>query len=131
MPVLEPKRDYIKNTELQTGQVIKFVSEGEWIENKKFTYEDGTPQRQFIIQIETILNNQEVKKIMSLNATNRDIMIEAYGRDTKKWIGKEAEIEKLKQNIAGTFKEIAYLKVNKPTSPEKPKVEVEDVDWAE
>ena len=126
MPVLEPKRDYIKSSELQTGQVIKFISEGEWIESKQYKYDDGSPKRQFIIQIQTILNNQEVKKTMTLNSTNRGILIEAYGKDTKNWVGKEAEIEKLKQNVAGTFKEVAYLKVNNPTEPE---VKEQDVDW--
>ena len=91
MTILNPKRNYLKAVDVKNGDVIEFTSEGEWCETK-FTYDDGSLKSQFVIQAKL----KGIEKDISLNVTNRSSLIEGWGRDTSKWVGKQATIEKIK-----------------------------------
>lgn len=99
--------NYVKTAEVKNGDVITFKTEGEWIENTKYTYPDGNAKVDFVIKVE--LNGEE--KSMRLNKTNRDIVISAYGNDTSKWIGKNAKITKEKMLVAGKKMDCIILEV--------------------
>jgi len=97
MVMLGSGGDYIKSTEVQTGDMIKFLNEGEWIESQKYKYQDGNPRFDFVVNVEY---NQAEKKLR-LNATNRTNLINAWGQDTEKWIGKQAKIEAMACLVGG------------------------------
>jgi hypothetical protein len=59
-------------------------SEGEWTESTKYKYEDGTPRKQFVIEV---MYAGEAKSL-NLNSTNRSNLTNDWGNDTKEWIGK-------------------------------------------
>ena len=103
--ILQDKRNFIKATELKNGDTIKFLTEGEWVENKKFQNPDGSPKNQLIFKVEF----QGVERDFSLNATNRNAMKEAFGKDTALWVGREAMVEKVKMAVAGGVKEVVIL----------------------
>lgn len=104
--ILENKK-YLKTAEVFGGETITFKSEGEWVQSKKFTYEDGTPKNDFVIKVEIL----SVEKDMRLNKTNRDVLIAAYGKDTAKWIGQTAIINKVKAMVAGKMQDMIILEV--------------------
>jgi len=99
--------NYVKTAEVKDGDTIIFRNEGEWIENTTYKYPDGNPKVDFVVKVE--LNGEE--KSMRLNKTNRDIVINAYGNNTSKWIGKSAKITKEKVLVAGKKMDCIILEV--------------------
>ena len=88
---------YLKTADVTSGESITFRNEGEWVENTKFTWEDGTPKQDFVILV-TYKGNE---KKLRLNKTNREAMKTAYGDETREWIGKPAILTKEKMLVAG------------------------------
>ena len=80
---------YLKTAEVNTGEFLEFLSEGEWIENTRYKYPDGNPRVDFIVKIK----HNEEEKSFRVNKTNRDILIQAWGVETQDWVGKKAKIE--------------------------------------
>lgn len=105
--ILDNKKNYVKTTDVLGGEIITFKSEGEWVESKRFTYNDGSPKKDFIIKVE--INGEE--KDMRLNQTNRDILINVYGKETKEWIGQTATITKVKVVVAGKMIDMIVLEI--------------------
>jgi hypothetical protein len=97
MPILEDKKNYLKTSEVNTGDQVKFVDEGRWVVSKKFTNPDGTPRNQFEIGVE--FNMEE--RVVTLNSTSRNALKEAYGKDTSKWISKKGHISVMDVLIGG------------------------------
>uniref|UniRef100_A0A6M3JFI4 Uncharacterized protein n=1 Tax=viral metagenome TaxID=1070528 RepID=A0A6M3JFI4_9ZZZZ len=95
--ILNEKKTYLKSDSVKTGDLLTIRGEGEWIASKKFSYPDGTPKQQFNIEVE---HNLELKT-MTLNGTNRNTLINAWGKDTKEWAGKDVKIELVKSLVAG------------------------------
>lgn len=104
--ILENKT-YVKTAEVASGEVVKFLNEGEWVESRKFTYEDGSPRNDFVIKVEI----SGIEKDMRLNKTNRDTLVKAYGKDTAEWVGKTATIQKVKASVAGKLMDMLVLEV--------------------
>ena len=111
---------WIKTAEVKEGDKVQFKDEGSWQENTKFPYPDGNPKMDFVI---TVMHNAEDKN-MRLNKTNRDVMAVAYGKDTSKWVGKVAVIQKMKALVAGKQMEVIVLEAA-PNDQGEP---VEDID---
>lgn len=88
--ILEDKKNFVKTAEVKTGDVVKFLDEGNWVESKTFKKPDGTFVSQFQIKVMIC----ELEKTLSLNGMSREAMKKAYGKDTANWIGKEAVINK-------------------------------------
>ena len=95
--ILEDKMNYLKTAEVNGGEVVTFLDEGVWKVSKLYKYDDGEPRRDFYIKIEIL----EVEKHLKLNVTNREILKEAFGKDTTGWIGKEATLSKEKIMVGG------------------------------
>ena len=87
--VILGKGNYLKTDEVKVGEKIKIKDEGQWIESKMYKYDDGNPKVDFFVQVDYLGE----EKSLRLNKTNRDILIEALGNDTSKWVGKEATLE--------------------------------------
>ena len=103
--ILQPKRNFLKSANVQEGDEISFKNEGEWVENRNFKNPDGSAKQQFIIEIDY---GGEVKSL-SLNLTNRNMLIQHFGKETKDWINQSAKIQLIKQNVAGVLKDVIYL----------------------
>ena len=81
-------KNWLKSEDVKQGDIITFLSEGEWVASAKYTYADGTPRKDFLLKVK----HGEVDKDMRLNATNKKILIKAFGDETKEWIGKTAKL---------------------------------------
>jgi len=97
---------FIKTSDCKTGDIIEFLDGGVWEESRSFKNDDGTPKHQCQFQIK----HGGEEKTMSLNKTNRDTLILAWGRDTDKWIGKTAEITLKEVEVAGKDTIVIRLK---------------------
>ena len=85
---LSTAKNYLKSEDVKQGDLITFLNEGEWVASAKYTYADGTPRKDFLLKVK----HGESEKDMRLNATNKKLMIKAFGEETKDWIGKTANL---------------------------------------
>ena len=119
---------YLKTADVNSGESVTFRNEGEWVENQKFTWEDGTPKQDFVI----LVTYKGTEKKLRLNKTNREAMKIAYGDETREWIGRPAMIVKEKMLIAGKRMDVLTLEAPGGSIPmtdeEKKKVDSELAD---
>lgn len=80
--------NYIKAKDAKKGAIIEILDEGKWETSEKFKYEDGTPQKQLIFTV----RYEGEEKQFRMNKSSRIAMIEAFGEESKTWIGKQAKI---------------------------------------
>ena len=95
--ILEDKMNYLKTAEVNGGEVVTFLDEGIWKESKIYKYEDETPRKDFYIKIHIL----DIDKHLRLNVTNREVLKEAFSKDTINWIGKKATLSKEKIMVGG------------------------------
>ena len=95
------KKNWIKSADVKTGDVVTFMSGGEWTESSKFTYDDGSPVKQFVVSVE--LKGEE--RAMNINKLSRTNLCSYFGGDTDTWIGRKASVEKVKVMVGGELKE--------------------------
>ena len=107
MPILNSGGSWLKVAEVKNGDKIIFKDEGAWQENTKFKYSDGNPKMDFVITVE----HDGKDKSMRLNGMNRSTLMGAYGKDTSKWVGKEAITSKMNALVAGKQMEVIVLVV--------------------
>jgi hypothetical protein len=96
MPILG-SGNYLKTADANNGDKITFINAGDWIESTMYKYDDGNPKVDFVIKI--MFKDEE--KVMRLNKTNRDTLIQAFGNNTEMWIGKSALVIKEKVLVGG------------------------------
>ena len=99
--------NYLKTDDAKQGDMITFKDEGAWVENTKYTYDDGKPRQDFVITV----SHGGADKKMRLNKANRDAMVATYGKDTAGWIGNSARITKDKVMVAGKRMDCIFLEV--------------------
>ena len=123
MVKLTGNKDWIKASEAQSGEQVKFVNEGAW-EESKFTHPDGNPKHQFVVKV--IHKGEE--KTLTLNKVTRDNLTASWSNDTADWVGKTATIEKVKVMVGGAMRDSIILtavggqEVQK--TPEEPSIDV-------
>lgn len=85
---LTTAKNWLKSEDVKQGDLITFLNEGEWVASAKYTYADGTPRKDFLLKVK----HNDADKDMRLNATNKKVLIRAFGEETKDWVGKTAKI---------------------------------------
>jgi hypothetical protein len=55
------------------------------------------------------LKTQNGEKILSFNQTSMNYLIDAFGNETKNWVGKEIKAWIIKINVSGKLKDVIYL----------------------
>jgi len=106
MVMLNQGGKWIKSAEVESGERITIKNEGEWQESTQYKYPNSDKYRNdFVV---TVLHNGEEKN-MRMNKTNRDTLSASYGKDTAKWVGKVAEIQKMKALVAGKQMDVIVL----------------------
>jgi len=87
-----------KGEDIKEGDIVEIANEGEQIEG-----EYGT-QNIFSLKLQ---NGNEGN--VSFNQTTINGLIDAYGEDAEKWIGKKVKVLKVKQNVSGKFIDVYYF----------------------
>jgi hypothetical protein len=100
--------NYLKTSDVVEGDKVEFIGSGEWIESKRYTYPDGNPRNDFYIKVKIA----DSEKNMRMNATNREAMIQAFGKDTDNWVGKSATLHKIKAMVAGKLQDCLTIEPN-------------------
>ena len=110
MVILSEGGVWLKSADVKPGDTLKILSEGEWVENQKFSYEDGSPKKDFIVRV--VHSDQE--KNWRVNGMNRQAVKSMYGNDTSFWIGKTIKVTTEQMLVAGKrMKVVCVIKVDK------------------
>ena len=107
MVMLGSGGNYLKADNCKKGDIIEFLDEGEWVASSKFKYDDGNPVQNF--QMKVRLNDTE-EYTLTVNTTNRNVLIPAWGNDTAEWINRKAKIEIIKVSVGGKVRNSILLK---------------------
>jgi hypothetical protein len=105
MAILSSGSKFLKTDEVKNGDVITFLSEGVWQESTKYKYDDGNPRKQFVMEVQYAGESRS----FTVNATNRNELVNAFGNDTSVWVGKSATIELVKVSVGGKIKNSILL----------------------
>jgi hypothetical protein len=102
--ISKTERDEIArpNVDIFDGDIIKILDEGKWV---TFRFR-GQERKRLVFKIQTKLMQE---KLLPLNQISINNLIDAYGEETKEWIGKEARVWIFKTQVGGQFKDVVYL----------------------
>jgi len=92
------------NKDFFDGDIVIIKSEGEKRLAKKFK-EDEPDRFQNIFEAD--INGR--KMLIKFNGTSLNNMIEAYGNESKEWIGKEAKVWIKEQLVGNKIHDVAYF----------------------
>jgi len=87
-----------KGEEIKDGDIITIANEGKQIEGQ-FGSQDI-----FLIKL---VDGQE--RNFSLNSTSMNNMIDAFGEDSKNWIGKQVKVWAILSNVQGKMIKVYYV----------------------
>lgn len=87
---------------LNNGDLVTILEEGE-LKDGEFK---GKKTKRFETRLKLV--NGEEKKI-GFNNTSWNNMIDAFGEETKEWIGKTIKTWIVNQNVSGEFKDVVYF----------------------
>lgn len=137
---------WVKGTEVTDGTKAKLVSETN-PEPSQFQNKDGSIKTQDVAKIRFQGGTEPLN--ISLNRTTLNGLIEAFGEDSKEWIGKVLTVKTEKTRIGGKNVTVVYLipegfemkddengyakvvKIGEETIQTAPSDDVEDLDPAD
>ena len=90
-------RDYFKNSDFKEGDKIKFVADGEWVEQDFSLARDGSGMKT-VFKAKVSLNDGEPKDL-NVNSTSGNVLSESW--DEEGWTGKTAKVTFVKALVAG------------------------------
>ena len=97
---------WVKGSEVVSGSKVKIVSETE-PQPSKFTNKDGSVKMQDVAKVR--FQGADEAKNMNLNRATINGLVDAFGEDSKKWIGQILTAETLKMMVAGKMQTAVYL----------------------
>lgn len=121
MVMLNSGGNWLKASDVTTGDKVIIKDEGSWQENTKYKYPDGNPKMDFVITV----THKGADKLMRLNQTNRTTLMEAFGRDTALWINKVVQAEKMMALVGPKQVEVIILRVNKGAVEPKNEMDID------
>lgn len=99
MVMLSKANEYLTSKMVKTGEIIKFLDEGQWVENTKYLKPDGSPSNSFMMGCEYKGEKKQVK----ITVNSRESIAPVWGYDTKSWIGKNVSITVVPVPQGGKF----------------------------
>ncbi|MBT9170798.1 MAG: hypothetical protein DDT18_01149 [Actinobacteria bacterium] len=85
------------NQDIFDKDIIKILDEGQDIEGKFGT------RKGFKVETKTGI------KVLTFNQTTINNLVDAFGDETKNWIGKKVKVWIIKANVAGKMRNVVYL----------------------
>lgn len=107
MPDINDLKSNLRNEDLKTGDVITFVNAGEIKDIDFSKAQDGSGIKTVLQLLVEIPGGKN--KIYTPNATTREILKNAWGKDTENWVGKQAQVTFVKQLAFGEMIEVLVL----------------------
>ena len=97
---------WVKGSEVVSGSKVKIVSETE-PQPSKFTNKDGSVKMQDVAKVR--FQGADEAKNMNLNRATINGLVDAFGEDSKKWIGQVLTAITEKMVVAGKRVTAVYL----------------------
>ena len=97
---------WVKGSEVQSGHKVKIISETNPT-SSKFTNKDGTVKMQDVCKVK--FQGVEEVKNMNLNRATLNGLVDAFGEDSKNWIGKVLTAVTEKMVVGGRRVTAVYL----------------------
>jgi hypothetical protein len=94
---LTETKNWLKSEDVKQGDQITILDGGAYVPSAKYTYEDGTPRKDFLIKVK----HNDTDKDMRINATNKKVLIKAYGNETENWMGKICSLDTANIMVSG------------------------------
>lgn len=92
---------FLGSGDVKTGDVVEILDEG------VFRPSNETPFGRPAFQVKVRIPSGE-EKIWTMNKTTRDRLIQAWGDETKNWIGRRVRVELVNMNVRGTFRTVIF-----------------------
>ncbi len=93
---------YLKAEDIaQLGNVAVVVGEGKWLKAEDTGFDND------VLQIPVEFEGKGIRE-WTLNFTSLKAMVNAYGDETKNWVGKGVHFEVVAQMVAGKKKQVLY-----------------------
>jgi len=92
--------NYLRPSLVSTGTVVKILDEGQ------IRSAEDTPFGRETFEIHVEMNG--VKYLWTMNKTTQRKLAEAWGTDTKNWIGKKVILSIKEQNVRGILRNVIY-----------------------
>lgn len=86
-----------KGVDIMNGDVVRILNSG--------TVVTGDYGDRSVFQIRT----KNGEKNQTFNQTSMNACIDAFGDETENWVGKDAKVTIVKQNVSGKFIDVVYL----------------------
>jgi len=114
---------WLRPSDVRDGDTLVIIDEG------KSRGADETPFGHEVFEVNVRLPNGEVK-LWTMNRTTLMRCIEAWGDETKAWVGKQVRIQLREQNVRGVMRTVIYgvpIKEELPPAEAKPAIAEEKV----
>ena len=92
---------WLRPSDVKDGDIVTIVGEGQ----KRSANE--TPFKRAVFEIPVRLPSGE-QKIWTMNRTTQRRCMEAWGNETRNWVGKRLRIKLKEQNVKGVMKTVIY-----------------------
>jgi len=102
MKITIESRFIMAGVDVKQGDIVRFVSEGKLIDDQ---WNEGKKKLQIDIRGERFSG----EKLLTLNNSSKREMIKLYGDDTIGWVGKEAQVNVVKQMVRGELRDVVIL----------------------
>lgn len=89
--------EWIKKEDLENGDIIKVLDAGELM--------PGDYGERHVFKIET----KNGERLITFNQSSMNYLIDAFGEETEKWIGKKVKAWIVKMSVAGKIKPVIFL----------------------
>ena len=132
MPDTNELKKWLKVKDLQVGDKLQIVDEGAIRDFEFVDKESKKKQQGRVLEIGVTLDGV-TRKPLTLNAISITNLTEAWGSNTKKWVGKSCEVKSTKMMSFGKLTDMNYLEPAEKTEWEKedePKAEEAPVEEA-
>lgn len=102
---IEKKRTWLKADNIKSGDTITILNEGEIVTSGRFTYANGEPKKDLVL----LVKHNDAEFDMTINATNKKVLLGAFGDETKNWVGKVCKADVVMVMIGGSTKKSIML----------------------
>lgn len=86
-----------KGTDIKDGDLVTIKSEGTTISGE------------FGDRLAFTIATRNGDKVLTFNQTTLNNLVDAYGKESKAWVGKEAKVWIIKMSVSGKIRDVVFL----------------------
>lgn len=118
--------NFLKAEDCKGGEICEILNAGTM---EEINTPEGKVKAVLNFEVRVDGEDERKEKTFTPNKSNGNVMVEAWGEDTEKWIGKRFKIALAKVNVFGKFKNsIVVEPVVEPEAMEQDVVETQKIE---